>query len=191
MLSSSYIILRNTVVTLLIKVLTFFGHATNMPLLTALAWRLSLEEMKNISQRGPAEKKLIVLSKSGGVDDLEAAFTANQASFKIYILPRSMVKRTFKYYLEGRVTDGEYLTTDKETERLKLEYRAYLCKVLKFFQSLFGCDAILQFNFMYYAERELAAASSELGIPFLCSYKECLRRSAFWQETENWYKKSI
>ena len=163
MLSSIYKKLRNTVVKLLIKVLTFFGHATNTPLLSALAWRLSLGEMKNISQRGIAEKKLIVLAKSGGVDDLEAAYNTSQASFKIYILPRIMVKRTFRYYLEGRVSDGQYLTANKETERLKLEYRAYLYSVLKHFQNLFGCDAILQFNFVYHAERELAAASSELG----------------------------
>ena len=147
--------------------------------------------MKNISHKGSASKKLIVLAKSGGVDDLEAAFAATPASFKIYILPRSMVKQTFLYYLKGRVSDGQYLTTDKETERLKMEYRAYLYKVLKYYKRLFGCDAILQFNFIYHAERELAAASSELGIPFLCSYKECLRSAAFWQETEDWYKKSI
>ena len=30
-----------------------------------------------------------------------------------------------------------------------------------------------------------------LDIPFLCSYKECLRRPAFWKETEDWYQKSI
>ena len=167
------------------------SHFLNMPLLTAVAWRLSLKEMNNISHKGSAAKKLIVLAKSGGIDDLEAAFTSLPANFKIYILPRITVRRTFLYYLEGRVSDGQYLTTNKETERLKLEYRAYLCKVLKNFQSLFGCDALLQFNFIYHAERELAAASSELGIPFLCSYKECLRTAAFWQETEDWYQKSI
>ncbi len=162
-----------------------------MPLLTAVAWRLSLKEMKNISHKGPAAKKLIVLAKSGGIDDLEAAFTSTPASFKIYILTRGMVKRSCHHFLQNRVSDSQYLTADKETEALKKEYRAYLYKVLKHFQWLFGCDAILQFNFIYYAERELAAASSEMGITFLCSYKECLRSSAFWYETEDWYQKSI
>jgi hypothetical protein len=176
---------------ILVDKLIDLSHFLNMPLLTAVAWRLSLKEMNNISHKGPAAKKLIVLAKSGGIDDLEAAFTSLPASFKIYILPRSIVKQTFQHYLEGRVSDAQYLTTDKETERLKLDYRAYLYKVLKHFQSLFGCDAILQFNFVYYAERELAAASSELGIPFLCSYKECLRSAAFWKETEDRYQKNI
>ena len=131
------------------------SHFLKLPLLTAIAWRLSLKEIKNISHKGPAAKKLIVLAKSGGIDDLGAAFSSSPASFKIYILTRRMLKRSCHYFLQNRVSDSQYLTTDEETESLKKEYRTYLKKVLGSYQQLFGCDAILQFNFIYYAEREL------------------------------------
>ncbi len=167
------------------------GHAVNMPLLTSLAWRLALKEMKDISPRGYAAKKLIVLAKSGGTDDLRAAFDAKPAGFKIYIIPRRLVKRSCGYFLGGRVSDARYLSDDVETEESKLAYRAYLCAVLRCYRKLFGCDAFVQFNFVYHAERELAAACAEEKIPFVCDYKESLRSPAFWKETEIWYQDSI
>lgn len=171
--------------------LAMASHALGMPLLTAVAWRLSIKKMRHLSRKGRNKKKLIVLAKSAGIDDLEAAFNKTPASFGIYVLPRRLVKTTCHYFLQSRVTDGNYMTGDGETEKSKADYRAYLYKVLGYLKSMFGCDAILNFNVVYHAERELAAASSEIGIPFLCSYKECLRSPAFWKETERWYRTNI
>lgn len=176
---------------LLIKQIASLGHALNMPSLTAIAWRLALKEMREISQKGRATRKLIVLAKSGGMDDVKAAFSTVRADFKIYALPRSLVKQSCHHFLNNRVSDSQYLTADEQTEKLKLAYRAYLLRVLKCYRAFFGCEAILQFNVAYYAERELAAASSAAGIPFVCIYKECLRSAAFWEETQIWYRKQV
>lgn len=168
-----------------------FGHALKMPMLIAIAWGLSLQRMNNVSKKITSQRRLIVLAKSGGMDDIEAAFARAPASFNMYILPRKLIKKTAQYFLNNRVSDSKYITSDKDTETQKLEYRVFLKQVLKRFRSLFGCNAILQFNIAYYAERELAAASSEIGIPFLCHYKECLKDAALLKETEIWYRKNI
>ena len=183
---------KDHLVEFFIKNISGLGHASKMPLLTAIAWRISLREVTEIPHNRHADRKLIVLAKSGGVEDVKAAFASTPASFRIFLLPRRMVKLSFRHFLsEDEVSNAHYVTSDTDIEKSKLEYRRYLEQVLKYFKALHGCDTMMQFNIVYFAERELAAAASKLGIPFLCNYKECLRSTAFWRETGIWYKQNI
>lgn len=128
-------------------------------------------------------KKLIVLAKSAGIEDIEFAFREKRPDYPVYFMPRSLVKISCHYFLQNRVTDNEYFFDDKEIEAGKNAYRDYLKQVLHAFDRWFGLGAVLQFNIVYYAERELAAACTESGIPFVTLYKENLRSQATWHES--------
>ena len=154
--------------------LTEISHSLQMPGLTAYAWYLSLKEIPGIKHNPQSDKRILVLSKSAGIDDIIEAFRSEYLDANVMVLPRSIVKHVGKRYLKGRVTDEKYISNDENLERDKIRYREYLVDVLKKFREKYGCDVIVQFSYTYHAERELSAASTELGIRFLTAHKECL-----------------
>lgn len=119
-------------------------------------------------------KKLVILAKSGGVEDIEAAYFSNRPSYAVVILPRSIVKLSGSFYLNGSVSDTDYHLECASLEDAKEKYRAHLIEVLDWFDFFFGLSAMVQFNVTYWAERELAAACTDTGIEFLAALKECM-----------------
>jgi hypothetical protein len=154
--------------------LTEISHTLRMPGLTAYAWYLSLKEIPGIKHNPESDKRILVLSKSAGIDDIIEAFRSEYIDANVMILPRSIVKVVGKRYLKGRVTDEKYISDDENLERDKIQYRKYLVNTLGKFREKHGCDVIIQFSYTYHAERELSAAATELGIRFLTAHKECL-----------------
>ena len=150
------------------------SHYLNAPILTALAWRKLIREMDEVSQNRNSRKRILVLSKSAGIDDVRESLQGSPINAKVDILSRSVIKRSAKRYLKNRVTDISYISNNAELEKDKLRYRNHLKKTLQYFAKYYGCDVIIQFSYTYYAERELAAACSEVGIRFLTAHKECL-----------------
>ena len=151
-----------------------FSHKLKLPVLTAIAWRILIREMKGISQNRKSQKRIIILSKSAGIDDVKESLQGSPLDAKVDILSRSVIKRSAKRYLKNRVTDTSYSSSDAALEKDKLRYRNHLKKTLQYFRKYFGCDVFIQFSYTYYAERELAAACTEIGIRFITAHKECL-----------------
>lgn len=151
------------------------SHFLKLPVLTAIAWGYLIDELKSVSQNRNSAKRIIILSKSAGVDDVIEALSGSPVDAKVDILSRSVIKRSAKVFLKDRVTDVTYSSNDSELEKDKLRYRNHLKKTLKYFTKYFGCDVIIQFSYTYHAERELAAASSEVGIRFITAHKECVK----------------
>ncbi len=168
-----------------------WGNNLKLPVLCAVGWRLALRKKQSISDKKWSRKKLIILSKSGGVQDIEAAYAVNNPDYCVSFLPRVCIKMTCRKYLGRKVTDLNYLSNDEELEKSKIEYRKFLEKVLQRFKALFGLSAVLQFNIVYYAERELAAACSSIGIPFVTAYKENLRSKEAWRKVPGDIKKNV
>jgi hypothetical protein len=168
------------------------GTRFRMPLLCAIGWRLGLRKKDTIKQRKWTRRKFLVLAKSGGVDDIEAAYDRQDPDYAVLLMPRRLVKIIFNHYLDSEtLSDLKYLNDDETIESKKLEYRAFLEKVVKRFRLLFGLDAMAQFNILYYAERELAAACTNVNVAFVTVYKENLRSKEAWNEVTGSFQGTI
>lgn len=151
------------------------GLNSGWPILVALGWRLGMStRRRNTKTRKFGRTKLVVLSKFGGVEDIEAAYSDQAAFYVVLFLRREIVKQSGRFFLEGRVSDTNYHSTDRALEEAKQRYRAHLSQVLFWFRRIFGLSAMVQFNLAYWAERELAAACVGRGVRFVADYKESL-----------------
>jgi hypothetical protein len=157
----------------LVNSMITLGLRCDWPILVAMGWRFAMRPMRKVKAKSCGRKKLVVLSKSGGVEDVQNAYATSSARYAVLSLPRWVVKRSGEFWLENRVSDRDYHSNDTTLETLKRRYRAHLIQVLIWFQRLFGLSALAQFNVVYWAERELAAACVEQGVRFVALHKEC------------------
>lgn len=117
-------------------------------------------------------KKLVVLDRQGGREDVENAYYQRPAEYSVLFLPRLVVKASSHFFLGDHLSDTNYRSETVGREEAKDAYRDHLVKVLRWFKRLFGLSAILQFNMMYFAEQELALACKQVDVGFVCLQKE-------------------
>ena len=146
-------------------------------ILTAIVWRISLRKIKKNSTN-LSKKKVIILSRAGGNEDVQNALKNAIKPCSYYLFPRSLVKHIFAIYLDGLVSDSDYRNKTSDIKNKKLLYRNHLSRVLYWFKKLFGLDAFIEFNITYHPEKELAEASKLNQINFITLHKECLLTEA-------------
>ena len=151
-----------------------FFAATNSYFFTAIIWRISLRKL-HVKGSKVNRKKVIILSRAGGNEDVQNALKNTIKPCSYYLFPRSLVKHIFAIYLDGLVSDADYRSTTSDIKNKKLLYKNHLSRVLFWFKKLFGLDAFIEFNITYYPEKELAEASKLNEINFITLHKECLR----------------
>ena len=177
--------------TLIVYALIKQGLRRDWPIIVAVGWRVAMRPSLKAKARRFGREKLVVLSKSAGVEDIEAAYAEHVAPYAVLFLPRQVVKQSGLFMLEGRVSDNSYHSTDVDLEKAKKLYRDHLSRVLIWFQRLFGLSAMAQFNIVYWAERELSAACIQHGIRFVATHKECNWSPAFINKRINFYSESV
>lgn len=150
------------------------GLNLGLHILVALAWRLALYPSLKINLKYFGKKKLIVLAKSGGVEDIEAAFYEKKPRYPVLFLPRKILYLSTKFFLQNKVTDFNPKFNDTKLEKSKKNYRKHLIKVLFWFKKFSGVSAFAQFNILYAGERDLAIACNETNITFISTHKECM-----------------
>jgi len=151
---------------------------------TAILWRISLRKIHDGEDKFSREK-VILLSRAGGNDDVQNALRFAIKPYSYYLFSRSLVKHIFTLYLDGLVSDADYRSLTPNIENKKTLYRKHLAEVLSRFKKLFGLSAFIEFNIIYYAEKELAEAAKSHKICFITLHKECLRTevsSKLWGE---------
>jgi len=168
---------------------------SNSYLFTAIIWRISLRKIHDGGVRF-GRKKVILLSRAGGNEDVQNALNYAVKPCSYYLFPRSLLKQIFTIYLDGLVSDGDYRNLTPDIEHKKMLYREHLTKVLGWFNKLFGLNAFIEFNITYYAEKELAEAAKLHKIRFITIHKECIKTesaSKSWAEflRERHYKFNI
>ena len=154
------------------KISRFFA-VTNSYFFTAIIWRISLIKVHGKGSK-VNRKKVIILSRAGGNEDVQNALKNANKPCSYYLFPRSLVKHIFAIYLDGLVSDADYRSRTSEIKNKKLLYKNHLSKVLFWFKKLFGLDAFIEFNITYHPEKELAEASKLNEINFITLHKECL-----------------
>lgn len=126
--------------------------------------------------------RLVVLHKAGGTEDILAAAAARIPgdTVRLSSLPRSHVKAVFRALVGEQfptLTDFDYRAHDAAVQADKDRYRDFLERVVSGYSRLMNVAGFTTAAFCYRAERELAAASSAVGVPFVAIHKEAVRSS--------------
>jgi hypothetical protein len=138
---------------------------------------LNLNKIKKILPKNSPKYKVIVLSKSGGVEDLIESQKKYNNNFLYLSCPRPFFKHIFSTIFQNKknlLNDYKYSTNINEIEILKMKYKKFLISFLKVFKKKYNFNMFIGFNFNYLSERELHVACSELKIPFLLLFKESI-----------------
>jgi hypothetical protein len=159
------------------------GLRLRSPRLIALAWRLATTPIPVSGLRsGARPRRLVVLPKVGGTEDLVAALAGRgEVDLALVGLPRAEVKHVWRRMMGAYATglgDIRYCSDDPAVEAAKSHYRTFLIEVLRHYVPAVRVAGFVGANFAYYAERELAAAAEALDVPFLVLHKESIRTPA-------------
>lgn len=159
--------------------------------LVAIGWRLAMRASCKVQAKSYGREKVVVLSKSGGIEDIEAAYAQSKAKYNVLFLPREVIKQSGIHWLHDYVTDNFYHSEDPKVEAAKMAYRQHLKSVLIWFKRLFGISVIVQFNVVFWAERELAAACADIGVRFVAAHKECMWSSLSLASQRAFYSRVV
>src|SRR5690606_11393644 len=121
--------------------------------------------------------------KDGFTQDIMAALDT-APDVEVLALPRVVVRRLSRAFLPYFIDDNNYVSAGAEFDDAKARYRHFLRKMLATLLRFRRVDAVISGNFGYCGERELAAALSELDVPFIALHKENLKtpgRVAFFE----------
>ena len=149
-------------------------------LINLLSLLLSLN-VKKIGQIYPSKDikyKVLILSKSGGNEDLISSQKKYNKHILYYSLPRSFITKIYNTKLENNL---------ENFEKFKIDYRNFLISFLKVLKKNNKVDAFIGFNFNFQVEIELHQACSHLKIPFLLLYKE----SVISKSEEKYFRYSL
>lgn len=168
-----------------------FRTAARLNLARVAAWLLvrALGDARG-HPLGPDARKLLLLSKRGLFEDAAAAFE-DDPRFETWYLDMVEIK-PFKAivsaFLPPEIDDFNYLSDDPKIEAGKRRYREFSVRVLRHFLDRLPFDAVLTASFSYYAEREVAAAFEQLGVPFIALHKENLKTPGIFKFYEEVYR---
>ncbi len=140
----------------------------------ALILYLNLRKFKNIPVN-TIKKKIIVFSKSGGVEDIFFAYKDKNLdnSIAFYELPRIFIKTIF-YQFIAQEKYADYYTYDynENVKNNKLKYCLCIKEIFRYLDFFWKFDAVISFNIFYYAENNLPEAFQKIGKKFLVIHKE-------------------
>ncbi len=160
------------------------------PGLAALMMLLSIKPLKTSVSKASTSakpKRILILSRSIFNEDILVSLKEPEL-FQIFTLPRKVIKAFASGFLPSFINDSNYMSSDQMVEKSKLEYRRFMVLVLEKVQHKMSFRAILTGNFGYHAEKELAAAASSLGIPFIAIHKENLKSPGLIRHWEKIYR---
>ena len=172
------------------KLLLQLSCILNNPYLCSFSWGVSLF-LVNFRQNNNVNKKILVLYKSFGSDDIEQLKKNKKNDFNFFYFPRNNLKIIFNYFfkeINNDLNDDKYFSSDESIEKAKKDYRNFLVKTLKIFNKKHNFNGILSFNFRYKAEKELHLACKILKIKFIVCQKESLHYSDNGPLTELYIK---
>lgn len=154
------------------KILIQFFVKNNLLTLLCLLFIFNFKKIRQIDAKNKIKYKVIVLTKSGGLDDLVCSQKKYNKNIKFVNGSRLFIKEVFYTIFNVNSEDELKDLSKKEIYNFKENYKNFLIKFLKILKQKFKFDAIIGFNFEYFAEIDLHRACSELKIPFLIIYKE-------------------
>ncbi len=151
--------------------------------LLSILFILNLKKIKGIEAKNKIKFRIIVLAKSGGIEDLISS--QKKYNKNIFYLKGSR-EFIFNIYLKVfNINHGDEIRylSEKNIKELKNKYISFLINFLKNLKKFYKYDGFIGFNYEYEAEEDLHKACSKLNISFLVIYKESVLT-----ELENKYR---
>lgn len=152
--------------------------------LSSLAAVLALLAIRRLKRTaGRATHTILILPKDGFTQDILSALDTAHST-EVQALPRVVVRKLSRAFLPYFIDDNNYVSAGVEFDEAKERYRRFLKKMITTLLQFRRIDAVVTGNFGYCGERELAAALSELAVPFIALHKENLKtagRVAFFE----------
>jgi len=148
----------------------------NSPYLSAISWNISLF-LLNFRNKNNSKKKILVLYKSFGTDDIELLKKNKKNDFNFFYFPRKNIKIIFNNFfdkIKHDLNDDKYYSQDQLINETKTQYRNFLKKTVEIFNSKNNFLSIISFNYRYTSEKELHSACKILNIKFIVCQKESL-----------------
>ena len=157
------------------KLLIPFFVKNEMFYLLSFLLILNLTKIKKILPKNNSKYKVIVLSKTGGIDDLTVGQKNINRNILYFDCPRAFFKQIYEAIFENKYEDlikNTDFNHNNEIRRLEKKYKNFLVTFIKKFKKNYFFNAFIGFNYNYYAEKDLHKTCNELKIPFLLLYKE-------------------
>jgi len=156
------------------------GLRTGRPDDVARAW---LRVVRDLPVEGlhvtSGARRLLVLPKTGGTEDAVATLSGRgDVGLGLATLPRAELKEAFRSLIgpgHELLRDVDHRPGDAAFDDAKARYRDFLAPVMARLRDECGLAGVLGANVTYYAERELAGACEDIGLPFLVLHKESIR----------------
>ncbi len=148
----------------------------NSPYLSAISWNISLF-LLNFKNNKNSKKKVLVLYKSYGANDIELLKKNKKNDFNFFYFPRKNIKIIFNNFfnkIKHDLNDDKYHSQDKLVNETKSKYRNFLKKTFEVFNSKHNFLSVISFNFRYTSEKELHSVCKLLNIKFIVCQKESL-----------------
>jgi hypothetical protein len=174
----------------LLRIISKLGCYCNFPFLTFSVLSLFLKKIlkKNIR----SNKNILILPKSGGREDIYASYTDEINNCIVYEMPRAEMKNVYNCFVTSKkVKNYRYFHDETKIIEQKNNYFNFLRKILFYFKKFYKINLIINFNFTYKEEIELARASLSQNIKFLTIQKESQSSAGKRQVNELVYKNSI
>ena len=156
--------------------------------LLSLLFILNLTTIKSILPKKDAKFKVIVLSKSGGMDDIIESQKRYNNSFIYLVCPRIFIKSIFNSFLGNDASNNSQFFSNQ----LKIKrdnYKNFLIDFLKVLKKKYNISAFVGFSFEFKGEIELAKACDHLKLPFLLLFKESVQTEIEIKYTRHILKK--
>jgi hypothetical protein len=148
----------------------------NSPYLSAISWNISLF-LLNFKNKNNPKKKVLILYKSYGSNDIELLKKNKKNEFNFFYFPRKNIKIIFNNFfneIKHDLNDDKYYSQDQLINETKTKYRNFLKKTVEIFNSKHNFLSIISFNFRYTSEKELHSVCKLLNIKFIVCQKESL-----------------
>lgn len=174
----------------LLRLISKFGCYSNLPIITFGVLSIFLKRI--LYKKAQDKNNILILPKSGGREDIYASFKDKINDCLVFELPRAEIKNIYNFFIKNnKVTNYRYYHEDDEIINQKKQYKDFLNKLLIYFKKIYKINLIINFNFTYKEEIELAKASRERNIKFLTIHKESQAADGKRLVNEVIYKNSI
>ena len=149
------------------------------PAAAALLLRASVRILKPARPAtGQTACHILLLSKAMVTEDVLASFQ-DDARAGIASVSRNSVKALSRAFLPAHMDENNYVNVSANDAARARAYRRFLVALWRRLDRRRHFDAVLTGNFAYFAERELAGALEELGIPFSVIMKESIKNEGY------------
>ena len=155
------------------KIISKLGLVINFPILSSLAFAISLRFLK--SKIKNKKKNILILEKSHGIDDIKqiSRLTLDK-NIRFILLSRRHLRIIYNFFRKNKNTDL---------------YKNYVNKVFFYFNKIINIDLIISFNLRYKSERVLQKLDQNLNIRYLVCQKECLFNEDVLENLKNYFLK--